>query len=240
MKRRFSGGKAQDAQLPASQSGVFKGAGRINRLFLRAYKIVGGLISRTYLRVHCEGIENVPPEGAYLIVTNHQSGLDSFLLGIVIDRPVYCLAKVELYKGPILTWILNAMGYIPLDRTRPDIPSMRIVMRLLKSGEAIGIAPEGTRSDTGELLPFTHGATKLALHAKVPLLPVSVHGSGRLLPPGTAFIKPGKVYIKFGKLFDLSESYGKPMTPEVLDQNTEIIRQRISELFEDIKLRPLR
>lgn len=225
---------------PSVERGVaFKGAGEVNPIFLRGIKAAGRLGCKTYLRVHCEGVENVPAQGAFLIVTNHLSGLDSFLIGFMIERTIYCLAKVELYRGPVLTWILNSLGYIPLDRSRLDISAMRIVLQLLKNGEAIGIAPEGTRSPTGEMLPFTHGATKLALHAQVPLLPVSVYGTRELMPPRAHYFRPGKVYIKMGRLFDLSESYGRRMTPDLLEENTAIIYQKVAELFEEIRVRPL-
>jgi 1-acyl-sn-glycerol-3-phosphate acyltransferase len=223
----------------AERSPALKGAGEVNPIFLRGVKAAGRFGCKTYLRVHCEGVENAPAEGAFLIVINHLSGLDSFLIGFMIERTVYCLAKVELYRGPVLTWILNSLGYIPLDRSTMDISAMRIVLQLLKNGEAVGIAPEGTRSPTGEMQPFTHGATKLALHAQVPLLPVSVYGTRELMPPKAHYFKPGKVYIKMGKLFDLSESYGKRMTPDLLEENTAIIYQKVAELFEEIRVRPL-
>lgn len=222
------------------QVDVYKGAGKANRAFVRAFKVVTRILSRTYIRVHVEGLENVPDEGAYLIITNHLSGLDPFLIGIPIDRTIYCLAKVDLYKNATLTWILNSLGYIPLDRSSVDISAMRIVLRLLKNGEAIGISPEGTRSETGEIQPFTDGATKLALHAQVPILPVSVYGTRELMPAGTYGFKPGRVYIKIGELFDLSDSHGKPATPELLEENTAILYEKVSELFEQIRHRPLK
>jgi 1-acyl-sn-glycerol-3-phosphate acyltransferase len=232
--------ESHGSELSRKSVDVYKGAGKVNRPLLGAFKAVTRILCRTYLRVRWEGLENVPDEGAYIIITNHLSGLDPFLIGIPIDRTIYCLAKVELYKNATLTWILNSLGYIPLDRSAMDISAMRVVLTLLKRGEAIGISPEGTRSETGEIQPFTDGATKLALHARVPILPVSVYGTRELMPPGTYGFKPGKVYIKIGELFDLSDSYGKPMTPEVLEKNTAILYEKVSELFEQIRYRPLK
>jgi 1-acyl-sn-glycerol-3-phosphate acyltransferase len=162
------------------------------------------------------------------------------LIGIPIDRTLYCLAKIELYQNAFLTWILNSLGLIPLDRSSNDISAMRIVLRLLRNGEAVGLSPEGTRSSTGDMLPFTDGATKLALHAQVPILPVALHGTRELMPPGTYGFKPGKVYLKIGELFELSDSYDKPITPELLEENTAILFQKVSELYEEIRYRPLK
>ena len=232
--------KSQHADRAKKPVDVFKGAGHVNRPFLWAFKAVTRVITRTYIRLHMEGRENVPEEGAYIIITNHLSGLDPFLIGIPIDRTIYCLAKVELYQNAALTWILNSLGYIPLDRSKTDISAMRVVLRLLRNGQAVGISPEGTRSETGEIQPFTDGATKLALHARVPILPVSVYGTRELMPPGTYGFRPGKVYIKIGELFELSDAYGKPMTPELLAENTTILQKKVSELFEQIRHRPLK
>jgi 1-acyl-sn-glycerol-3-phosphate acyltransferase len=235
-----NGMKLQQSDRPSKTVDVFKGAGKSNRFVVAAFKAVTRILTKTYIRLHVEGLENVPDEGACIIITNHLSGLDPFLIGIPIDRTLYCLAKVELYQNALFTWILNSLGYIPLDRGSTDIASMRIVLRLLRNGEAIGISPEGTRSETGEMQPFTDGATKLALHARVPILPVSVYGTRELMPPGTYGFRPGRVYIKIGELFDLSDAYGKPMTPELLEESTAILYQKVAELFEQIRHRPLR
>lgn len=240
MAMNGNGMQAQHSDRPKKQVDVFKGAGKNNPLVVAAFKAVTRILAKTYIRLQVEGLENVPDEGACLIITNHLSGLDPFVIGIPIDRTVYCLAKVELYQNAVLTWILNSLGYIPLDRSSTDIAAMRIVLRLLRNGEAIGISPEGTRSETGEMQPFGEGATKLALHARVPILPVAVYGTRELMPPGTYGFKPGKAYIKIGELFELSDAYGKPMTPELLAENTAILYGKVAELFEQIRYRPLK
>ena len=212
---------------------------KINPTRLKILKAIGRVICKTYLRVCCEGVENIPEKGASLVVSNHLSGLDPFLIGTMIDRPIYYVAKMELFRGPIITWFLNSLGAIPIDRTTLDTSAARTVFQLLREGELVGVAPEGTRSRTGEVLPFTHGATKLALRTRTPVAPVAVYGTRELMPPAATYFKPGKVYIKFGELFDLSESYDKPRTPELLEENTAIMRLKILELYEQIRVRPL-
>jgi len=218
---------------------IYKGAGKNNPFLVAAFRAVTRIIARTYVRLSVEGLENVPGEGACIIITNHISGLDPFVIGIPMDRAIYCLAKAELYQNALLTWILNNLGFIPLDRDSTDTSAMRIVLKVLKDGHPLGISPEGTRSPNGDMLPFTHGATKLALHARVPILPVAVHGTRELMPPGTYGFKSGRAYIKIGELFDLSDSYGKPITTELLEANTPILEAKVSELYEEIRRRPL-
>jgi len=231
---------SSQADRPKKTLDVYKGAGKSNRFLVAAFKAVTRILARTYVRLKVEGLENVPDEGAFIVITNHISGLDPFLIGIPIDRGIYCLAKIELYQNAMLTWILNSLGLIPLDRDSSDISAMRIVLRLLRNGEAVGLSPEGTRSPTGEMLPFTDGATKLALHARVAIVPVAIYGTRELMPPGTYGFKPGRVYLKIGKPFELSDSYGKPITPELLQENTAILYDRVAELYEEIRHRPLK
>jgi 1-acyl-sn-glycerol-3-phosphate acyltransferase len=213
---------------------------RANLTWLRILKGIGRVVCRSYLRVYCEGVDNIPDEGACLVVSNHVSGLDPFLIGAMIDRPIHYVAKTEIYKTPIITWILNSLGTVPIDRSVLDVSAARQVLQLLRAGELVGIAPEGTRSRTGKTLPFTHGATKLALHTRTPLVPAAIHGTYELMPPGAKYFRPGRVYIKFGKLFDLSESYNEPRTSELVGENTAIIRRKIVELLEQTRTRPLK
>ena len=173
------------------------------------------------------------------MVSNHLSGLDPFLIGAMLNRPIFYVAKKELYKGPVISWFLSSLGGIPIDRGSFDVSAVRTILKLLREGELLGIAPEGTRSLTGEVLPFTHGATKLALHTRTPLVPVAIYGTRELMPPAAKYIKPGKVHIKFGELFDLSESYDKPGTAELLEENTTIMRLKVVELYEQIRVRAL-
>ena len=240
MNHRASDRTSRTLRSPAKQKLGYGHATRVNLTWIRLLKAIARVVCKTYLRVHCGGVENVPAEGGCLLVSNHFSGLDPFLIGIMIDRPIHYVAKIELYRGPIATWFLDSIGSIPIDRSKLDTSAVRTVLQLLGEGKLVGVAPEGTRSRTGEVLPFTHGATKLALCTQTPLVPAAVYGTRELMPPGATCFKPGKVYIKFGKVFDLSDSYNNPRTPELLEENTAIIRQKVIELFEQIRVRPLR
>jgi 1-acyl-sn-glycerol-3-phosphate acyltransferase len=214
---------------------------RVNPTWLKIVRtIASNTLAKFYLRVYCEGARNVPDTGACLVASNHFSGLDPFLIGMVIDRPIYYLGKIEMFRGPIFTWILKSLGCVPIDRSTLDTSAVRTVLQLIHEGELIGIAPEGTRSRTGEVLPFTYGVTKLALRTQTPIVPVAVYGTRELMPPGATYFRPGKVYIKFGELFDLSASYHERITPELLEKNTAIIRQKVVDLFEQIRVRPLK
>jgi len=212
---------------------------RVNLTWLRTLKFLVRIICKTYLHVDYQGVENVPSEGACLVVSNHFSGLDPFLIGLPLDRPIHYVSKKELFRGSIASWFLYSLGTIRLDRDVMDLAAARIVIQLLRDGELVGIAPEGTRSRIGEIMEFKNGVTKLALRTRSPLVPVAVYGTAQLMPPGASFFKPGKVYIKFGQAFTLSESYGKNITPELLERHTMEIRQKVVELFEQIRYLPL-
>jgi 1-acyl-sn-glycerol-3-phosphate acyltransferase len=130
------------------------------------------------------GRENLEPGATYLVMSNHQSLYDVPVLFRVIGSNVRMVAKKELFDVPIFGAALAAGGFIAIDREnrKAAIASLQRARDLLASGTHVWIAPEGTRSPTGRLLPFKKGAFYLALEARLPILPVTVSGTRNALP----------------------------------------------------------
>ena len=144
---------------------------------------VGNFLQRITLRLFADykvvGCENVPPSGPLIIVANHQSNFDPPLLGAIIPRRIWFLAKDAIFKGPIAYWFLRSYGAFPLNRDQADIRAFRWVLEQLEQGDAVVIFPEGTRSK-GALQKAHPGVVRLALKAQAPLLPVGITGTERL------------------------------------------------------------
>jgi 1-acyl-sn-glycerol-3-phosphate acyltransferase len=128
-----------------------------------------------------EGEENIPTTGPAILVSNHISAGDTFLLPAMIKRRVTFPAKAELFAGRgfgprIVSWFLRNVGMLPMDRSggRASAGSMDGVLSVLAQGELLGIYPEGTRSPDGRLYKGKTGVARLALQAKVPVIPVGM------------------------------------------------------------------
>lgn len=146
-----------------------------------------------YLTTHIAGREHLPPpgEGAIMAI-NHTSALD-YVAGHALGRPGFVGIKREAAYRP-LRWI----GGIPVKRDEQDMPALKAMLAVLAAGYVLGIAPEGTRSRDGRLLPFDPGFVWLALKAGVPVVPCAIHGAHVLLPPGRRFPRRGPLWVRIG------------------------------------------
>jgi len=141
------------------------------------------------------GREHIP-EGGVILASNHRSFLDPFAIGCCLGRPIYFVAKQELFKNPLLGWVLNCLGAFPIKRGAADEESVATSLALLERGEAVVIFPEGTRIRTGSLAPPKRGVGRLALQSGSPVVPIAVTNSERARRGWR--IKPVKVHIRFG------------------------------------------
>jgi glycerol-3-phosphate dehydrogenase (NAD(P)+) len=148
-----------------------------------------------YFRVRRLGREHIP-EGGLILAANHRSFLDPFVIGCCLSRPVYFMAKRELFKNPLIGWFLNCMGAFPVRRGESDEESVATALALLERGDAIVIFPEGTRIRTGSLQRPKRGVGRLALESGRPVVPVAVTGSERARDGWK--IKPVRVHVRAG------------------------------------------
>lgn len=147
-------------------------------------------------RVTLSGAEHLPP-GPVIFMSNHQSNFDILSLFAGMPRQIYWIAKKELFDIPVFGASMKRGGYIPLDRSdgRKALKSMDAAAAIIRSGKSVVMFPEGTRSTNLRLLPFKRGGFMLALRAGVPVVPVTINGSGRVNPAGRTFIRPGSITI---------------------------------------------
>jgi glycerol-3-phosphate dehydrogenase (NAD(P)+) len=148
-----------------------------------------------YFRLRRLGQEHVP-EGGVVLAANHRSFLDPFLIGCCIRRPIYFVAKQELFKNPVVGWFLNCLGAFPVRRGAADEESVQTALALLERGRAVVIFPEGTRIRTGSLGTPKRGVGRLALQSGAAVVPVAITGSERARDGWK--IKPVKVHLRCG------------------------------------------
>jgi len=136
-------------------------------------------------RVTLRGTEHLPP-GPVMFMSNHQSGFDILALLATLPRETRWIVKKELFNIPIFGTSMKRGGYIPLDRrdAHQALKSIEKAAEAIRSGKSIVIFPEGTRSKNLRLLPFKRGGFMLALRTGIPVVPVTINGSGKVNPAG--------------------------------------------------------
>ncbi|MEK7281129.1 MAG: lysophospholipid acyltransferase family protein [Chloroflexota bacterium] len=186
------------------------------------------LILLLLTRWRVTGKENVPRQGPFIIVSNHISTTDSPLIGTaILPRRIVFMAKEELFHfwG---TPVIRAYGAFPVRKRQFDRQAIRRAAQVLDKGLALGIYPEGTRSVTRQLQAPYLGAAFIALKYHVPILPVAVIGSERLMTR-RLFRRPA-VTVRIGKLISPTSFDGK-VTKDTLESLSRIFMERIAELL---------
>ncbi|HEU4964703.1 MAG TPA: lysophospholipid acyltransferase family protein [Bacilli bacterium] len=171
------------------------------------------------------GKENIPQDGAVLLVSNHISNLDPPLVGCGADRPVHFMAKAELFKVPIFGRVIKDMNAFPVKRGVGDRNALRHVIQLLEDGNVVGIFPEGTRNKTGtDAMGEAHsGAANFALKTGATVVPTAIVGTMEAFKP---------IKLVFGEPVDLSEFAGVKVNRESIGQVTERITAAVNQLIE--------
>lgn len=174
----------------------------------RLRSIIGFLLKQL-TQTEFIGVENIPPEGGVLIACNHMSRLDIPVLFITPNRPeITALVTTKYLKYPLLRWFIVTAEGIWLDRDTADFSAFRKAVEALKQGKALGIAPEGTRSQTAKLIEGKPGTALLALRTGVPIVPVAIVGT-----------EDGMSKLLRLKRPRITAEYGKPIIPPKLDRN---------------------
>jgi 1-acyl-sn-glycerol-3-phosphate acyltransferase len=146
-----------------------------------------------------EGVENIPATGQVIIATNHLSRFDIPLLGCIPSRPdITALITDKYQEYPFFKWFTTTVGGIWIDRTKADFTAFRLAAEVLAEGKALGIAPEGTRSITGELLEGKPGTLLLAIKTGAPVVPVGISGT-EMVPHEWKRLRRPRVVARFGK-----------------------------------------
>jgi 1-acyl-sn-glycerol-3-phosphate acyltransferase len=188
-------------------------------------------------RPHVEGAENVPASGPAILASNHLSYADWLFMPLTLPRRVTFVAKAEYFTSPgIKGWFqkkfFSGAGQVPIDRSGASAAegALASARKILGEGELFGIYPEGTRSHDGRLYKGRTGVARLALEAKVPVIPCGVIGTDVVAPPGKIVASFASPTVKFGEPLDFSRYEGMESDRLILRAVTDEIMYKIMEL----------
>lgn len=187
-------------------------------------------------RIRVEGLENVPKKGPAILAANHLSFLDSFFIPLVVKRrKVTYLAKADYFKSWKTSWFFKGCGQISCERGGGDKSqqSLEIALDVLKERKLLGIYPEGTRSPDGYLYRGRTGVARLALASGVPVIPVGLIGTEKVMPKSAKMPRlfgRVEVVVRIGKPIDFSRYAGKEKDRFVLRSVTDEIVYEIMQL----------
>jgi len=201
---------------------------------------------RILWRPWTEGVENVPTQGAAVIVSNHLSFSDSFFMPLMVSRKVTFLAKSDYFTGRGIKGLFTKMffagaGQVPVDRSggRASEAALQTALRILGQGNLLGIYPEGTRSGDGRLYRGRTGVARMALEAGVPVIPVAMIGTYEIQPPGQVKPRVRRVGMRFGAPLDFSRYEGlggdrfilRSVTDEIIYALMDLSRQEYVDMY---------
>lgn len=167
------------------------------------------ILSFIFFPVRCYGLEHIPRKGSFILASNHLSNLDPPLLGCLIPRRMNFLAKDSLFGSALAGFFLRQLGAIPIRRESSDIRALRAALKLLRRKQPLVIFPEGARAGSKSGLkregPAYLGIGFLAVKSAVPVIPVKIIGTSRVLPPGGNKLRRRHVKVIIGRPLDFSQ-----------------------------------
>lgn len=201
--------------------------------------LIAGPLLKGIFRPWVVGLENVPENGAVILASNHLSFIDSIILPLVVDRRISFLAKSDYFtrkgfKGWATKTFMLATGQIPIDRSggKASEDSLNTGLTVLARGDVLGIYPEGTRSPDGKLYRGRTGVARMILEGDVPVVPVAMVDTEKIMPIGKRLPKIGRIGIVIGAPIEFSRFEGMEGDRFILRSVTDEIMYSLHGLGE--------
>lgn len=181
------------------------------------------IFSKTFYKFEVIGKENIPNEGNIIIACNHKSNLDPiFIASAIQNREIAAIAKKELFKSKPLAFILNKLNVIPINRDKPDVSTIKNILRSIKDGYILGIFPEGTRVKEPGFGQAKGGLTVFAVKGKADVVPISIISNYKFF---------NRVIVYIDKPISFKEYYGKKLTTEENERLAQNVLEVIKENY---------
>jgi len=187
---------------------------------------------RLWLRTTVEGRENVPRSGGYVLAPVHRSNMDTPIASVVTRRRLRYMGKDTLWQKPFWRWFLSALGGFPVSRGSVDLEALARCIDVLKRGEPLVLFPEGERKSGPIVQPLFDGSAYVAAKAGVPIVPVGIGGSERVMPKGSKMIHPRKVHVIIGRPMTVPSAGKGQALRDAVRKATAELHEELQALFD--------
>ncbi|MFM8957243.1 MAG: lysophospholipid acyltransferase family protein [Actinomycetota bacterium] len=195
------------------------------------------ILSKLWFRVSVSGREHLPKSGAYIIAPVHRSNIDTPLSSFITRRRVRFMGKDSLWKQKQIGAFLSLLGGFPVTRGAADFEALKRCVAVLDGGEPLVMFPEGTRQSGALLHPLFEGPAYVALKRGVPIVPVGIGGSERVMRKGSKMIWPRKCHVTIGAPIAVEHGGSGRVDRERMTQITAELAQRLQAVFDDARRR---
>lgn len=179
--------------------------------------------------IEVEGIDRIPREDPFILIANHQSALDPILIQAICPRPIHTMAKSTQFSSPLVAQIMYRLNSFPVRRYRIDPQAVRHALRVLDSGEPVGIYIEGERTWDGRLQRPRLGTVRLILKAGVPVIPCTIDGAYDVWPRWDRGLRKGPIRITFGEPMVFPRLDDREAREEALPEAARSLMARLAE-----------
>jgi 1-acyl-sn-glycerol-3-phosphate acyltransferase len=182
--------------------------------------------------LHIDGRDRLPSTGAYVLAPVHRSYVDTPIVACISTRRIRFMGKQEMWKYPRLGWLFSALGAFPVNRGTADREALSRCIAVLEGGEPLVLFPEGERKDGPRLHPLFDGAAFVAARAGVPIVPVGIGGSARVMPRHAKMIRPKKVHVVIGEPFTVEVGESGRAPRRAITEASERLSAELQRLFD--------
>ncbi len=176
----------------------FVGSTRFDRITYAVFRTALCGFTRVFTRLTIEGSEHLPTSGAYVLAPVHRSYVDTPITACVTRRRIRFMGKQEVWESRWAGWLASTLGAFPVARGSADREALKRCIATLEGGEPLVLFPEGERKDGPAVQPLFDGAAYVAAKAGVPIIPIGIGGSARVMPRHAKMIHPAKVCVVIG------------------------------------------
>ncbi|HWM22925.1 MAG TPA: lysophospholipid acyltransferase family protein [Ilumatobacteraceae bacterium] len=213
------------------------GGGFASRISYQIARAIAATITRLYTRMSIDGREHIPRSGGFVLAPVHRSYVDTPIACCVTRRRLRYMGKDTLWRNRAFGWLLSALGGFPVTRGTADREALRRCIEVLGMGEVLVLYPEGERKDGPIVQPLFDGAAYVAAKAGVPIVPVGIGGSDRVMPRGARFVYPRKVYVVIGPPIPAPIGAGERLPRVMLKEHSDRLHTELQRLYDEAQRR---